>query len=709
MKFLRLIFLLVLLPTVGRCDYYATQQWVTNYVNSKTDPDVAAFVSASHIVNLYDQLRLANAVNFLKSKGRWPYVNDFQINNAYSLPTNNLTFFKQPIYRVNPIYNGDAFDCNWTNNYWYPLRQSITNPAAHTEVIVGQANDAFATEICRGTSDPNSGTVPYSICMGGVMDTNTTGSGVWLSRWGGGWGLHEHTGASNNWVFNKGAPNYGGVAEATNGFADYDWNAYTYRTPLTFKISIHSTDANHIHSLWNNAVPCAAYPLGVYTNRYNAASYPNTVCTNTLQAFVVGTNQDYLGVYPAVPTTNTFAGKIFGTMSLTTNVDQAFASDITTFFLMLQPQDTVNINTGTSMMNPAETRSDSNNNINRPFTNSLAWIRLQNIPNDIVVDYASPGSRLGLLISSYRITYAPQTGWTNAGYFPAFFFQCVAQSGKNIVIRSDDGRNDTTSTPNSWSTAYGYWFQFYTNLFGVIKDAGGKYQYRHIATPQLATGTGGAAAQNTNLWLLANAMKTNSYVYKGAGGFSFPIGVLSTNDVANLSAGGATGAHLDGTNGYKFLVQEMWAMEGGGAGYIFCNPTNPAELWTPSSRERYVGFSTSLFDNLDSSQIANVTWSTVGQLNTIGLNGTNYANQVGQASTNYANQVGQANTNLSNQIGQNATNYINLKITNWNSSGMLAFYGTNGVPNALILTNGSLCVTTNGQIYVRSNNVWQVH
>lgn len=539
-----------------------TATYVTN------DPTVMAYATT---VGLSDDARtkLNQAVSFLKGTtslngvkaggNRWQWVNDIKLFHSLYGQSKNLSLKLQPwsLRYTNYTYNG--LDFEWTNVVTGQLPTPINPAGMHSEVYFFNNLNSYYQAISKNM---NANLYRYAEFeyLGGLADVNQN-STMNFSR-GDFMGIRLNEGNGTNFVTtvrNEQADHL------TNGFLGLDFNAGLRGNNYAGTCLISIVASNHVYRAWSQSMPMIANRAVTPAFTFSATG-PNQA-TNNFTQFVLGNTTNYYtagyNYYYPEGMTNAFGQEMIACVSVLTNMDDSFVQDINIALLSLLPQKDISIVGGSSMTDPAETPAygDGNNTGYKSFTNHLGIIRQQFFPNEIWFSWGSPGATINTMNNQPL----------GIGNFPTTLISNIVAAGKNPIWKTDLGRNDTSTTANSWQTAR----DSFNSTVPKFVTAGA--QLRFIATPMMSPRSAvNQRAQNTNLWLYNNSIRTNPYVWKGPGGYSFPIGVLSTNNVDSMSSGGA---HLDNpTNGYPFLVQEMWALEGNSQ--PFFNPTNPMEIWS---------------------------------------------------------------------------------------------------------------------------------
>ena len=526
------------------------------------DPTVQSFIAAAGITDQATQTRLYVAINNFKqspvTSNLWPLL-DVRLFQACYNPTSNVSLRGMPWTSVNPIYSPYAFQFYGTNSAWGVLPQTITN-RNFAFAIMHNLNSAAASTF---SSSANS-YWPILCFLGGYANSNNAATVCLQKGAAAGVAVEENNGVYTNWANNN--VGYSGNT-TTNFFQPLDSHGSTAYAFAGTKINILSTTTN-IHRVWENTLPTESLQKNAF--------YTNTwlLNTNPMQVFQVGSNANWNywtsqgGTATAINMNsgngyygNTFGEDISMIVTVGTNINQQQAEALTKLCLQLDPRQNVYFSSGTSMRNPANTVGSLGG---CTYTNDIAYIHSIYYPDDLVFDYAAPGSLLAYQI--YPNGYVPAS-FTNVvpGNGKSFPFTMVSNTiaaGKSIRgWFTDDGRNDVTATSftNSWN-----------NFITVYTNFPSQVEITYTATPLLGV-TNSTPGNGSNLWLYAHAMLTNSLVKH----WVMTIDWVSTNDIHNLSY---SGDHLDNfPQGYNFIVQEMQAEMN--PGYRFSNPTNNTIYW----------------------------------------------------------------------------------------------------------------------------------
>jgi hypothetical protein len=267
--------------------------------------------------------------------------------------------------------------------------------------------------------------------------------------------------------------------------------------------------------------------------------------------------------------------------SLTTNLSTLQVSNLNTCLAFLFPQTELRIALGTSMLNPANqggystytnTCCEPGRNLEAAWPNSLAQIYQAAHPNDLIIDYASPGSQLANLCNQPTLT-----GSTNFNLGIAANF---LKAGKKVIIGTDGARNDVSPAGGSGAmdpfTAYNLTSMVFSNWIATYSPGanGGQLEIHFLADPLPAAAQSNPTCES-NLWVYGHMMRTNPFIYQGLGGYVDLVNVLTTNDVGNWTYGSA---HLDMPAAWMLEVQESAHLFNYDTSAWY-NPTNPAEPW----------------------------------------------------------------------------------------------------------------------------------
>jgi hypothetical protein len=519
------------------------------------DPSVLAFIAASGIADEDAKKRLFNFANYLKKNNAWHLLNDVRLFGSYYNPTSSISLFQKPWRDANPTPTFNGYLFHLTNSSTGELPEPILASGSHSEIYVFNTTQSFADVYCKNTSnqgDPQWNGYANSF-IGGIIETNT-GAGHFVARGriGKGCTVWEHnTSATNFGVY----PNTS-ARENPNGFIAPDAAGYSKGGgPFGLNILQHSS-SNYFHKVWQSSVRMIPNVANQSTVDYWQAT--NALCTNQLNALTVGTNWQYVNAPLGWYRTNSVGMDMFMVFSLKTNLTDQLASVFTTAVLMLLPQKEIRVYAGSSMLDQGDSVAYTTGA--GSYTNFLGWIRQLHFQNDIYFSYGTPGGNLNAMNNLYAIQ--------GSTAFPTALFTNIVDAGKTPILDTDLDRNGITDNNATVATAITSCNTFFSRLPRET-------QIRFIGSPMQAPRSSATAyAINTNFWLFCNAMRTNKYIWKGPGGFTFPIGVLSTNDVNGMSY---SGAHLDNpTNGVPFMFQQMWAIEGNEGWF---NPTNTLEPW----------------------------------------------------------------------------------------------------------------------------------
>jgi len=462
----------------------------TNQVlSAMSDSNVVAFVNTAGISDLNDQLRIARAVEFLKKKNRWRFIDDINLLHPRYNPTSNLSFYLQPRRVWNPSYSRLGFVTHGTNSFRVALRNPIAVGSPHTEFIVFQDTPTYV----KGMAEPSGfgNTTPWlagaNSIIGGVADSNSW-YGTFLNRayQNGSVVVSDHTGASTNWY----APSGGSFAD-TNNFTFLNCGGFgNFRYELGLKVFALSTWNTNQHRVWHNAVP--AIPA-VWQQSTNLVFSSPILVTNVMNEWEIGTNSDYKNYTYAIgagggPNPFGAAGN-YGSgyeqefqylIEVSTNCDQGFVDDVTTAIGMLMPQNVFSIAMGTSMISP------DNNWVRNPvtlvtyrsWTNNLSYIRSQMFPDENYADCASSGSSAAMMVytsgseNNWPYSQIPTLfGWNT---FPTNFVWDLSCAGLTVnLLGCDSYMNDLggANLPLGQASA-AQAFNFQTNAYLPLMAAG---------------------------------------------------------------------------------------------------------------------------------------------------------------------------------------------------------------------------------------------